>query len=222
MALSIEDGLFWFCLTARKSFMFDEIYWMFLDEWYFEPLSSLDDRLSLLTQMKCIKWRILFRQKCSRKRKGGWMNTKHLMKYLTYSLWNWGRPGQILLSLPQQSSSVVANSCYLCRHPARIRGGRRKFLTWKTQHSYCDNIIRQLENLRKDAAWGYSWWWWWILFTLTYLFPRGRCRLVFVHLFSKSTSPGVIVFWGFRNTARSDRILILLWKEILRTLIMIN
>ncbi|KAG5292185.1 phosphotransferase enzyme family protein [Histoplasma ohiense] len=50
MALSIEDGLFWFCLAARKSFMFDEIYWTFLDERYFGPLKSLDDRLSLLTQ----------------------------------------------------------------------------------------------------------------------------------------------------------------------------
>lgn len=50
MAQSIESGLFWFCLAARKSFMFDEIYWAFLDEQYFGPLSSLDDRVSLLTQ----------------------------------------------------------------------------------------------------------------------------------------------------------------------------
>ncbi|OJD10098.1 hypothetical protein AJ78_08752 [Emergomyces pasteurianus Ep9510] len=50
MALSIKDGLFWFCLAARNSFMFDEIYWTFLDEQYFGPLSSLDDRLSHLTQ----------------------------------------------------------------------------------------------------------------------------------------------------------------------------
>lgn len=83
--------------------------------------------------------------------------------------------------------------CYLCRHPARIRGGRRKFLAWKTQHSYCDNILRQLENRMKDAAWEYSWLRWWISFTLTYLFPRARCTLVFVQLFSKSTSPGVTV-----------------------------
>ncbi|OAX80133.1 hypothetical protein ACJ72_05540 [Emergomyces africanus] len=50
MALSIKDGLFWFCLAARNSFMFDEIYWTFLDEQYFGPLSSLGDRLSCLTQ----------------------------------------------------------------------------------------------------------------------------------------------------------------------------
>ncbi|OJD20636.1 hypothetical protein ACJ73_08032 [Blastomyces percursus] len=50
MALSIKNGLFWFCLAARNSLMFDEIYWTFLDEQYFGPLSSLDDRLSHLTQ----------------------------------------------------------------------------------------------------------------------------------------------------------------------------
>ncbi|EEP75925.1 predicted protein [Uncinocarpus reesii 1704] len=32
MALSIENGLFWFCLAAMKSFMFNEIYWTFLDK----------------------------------------------------------------------------------------------------------------------------------------------------------------------------------------------
>lgn len=47
MARSINDGLFWFCLAARKSFMFDEIYWSFLG-----PLGSLDDRLSLLSQQE--------------------------------------------------------------------------------------------------------------------------------------------------------------------------
>jgi hypothetical protein len=50
MALSIESGLFWFCLAARKSFMFDDIYWKFLDERYFGPFGSLDGRLSLLSQ----------------------------------------------------------------------------------------------------------------------------------------------------------------------------
>ena len=49
MALSVENGLFWFCLPARKSFMTDEIYWKFLDERYFGPLSALSDRLTLLT-----------------------------------------------------------------------------------------------------------------------------------------------------------------------------
>ena len=48
MAQSMENGLFWFCLAARKSFMFDEIYWTHLDRRYFGP-GSLEDRLSLLT-----------------------------------------------------------------------------------------------------------------------------------------------------------------------------
>ncbi|RFU25365.1 hypothetical protein B7463_g10973, partial [Scytalidium lignicola] len=50
MSSSMENGLFWFCLAARKSIMFDDIYWTFLDEKYFGHLSSLDDRLSLLTE----------------------------------------------------------------------------------------------------------------------------------------------------------------------------
>lgn len=52
MARSTDDGLFWFCLAARRSFMFDEIYWTFLDKNHFGPLSSLDDRLSLLSQQE--------------------------------------------------------------------------------------------------------------------------------------------------------------------------
>ncbi|KAH8820198.1 hypothetical protein F5884DRAFT_816124 [Xylogone sp. PMI_703] len=50
MSLSMKNGLFWFCLAARKSFMFDDIYWKFLDEKYFGNFTSLDDRLSLLTE----------------------------------------------------------------------------------------------------------------------------------------------------------------------------
>ncbi|KAJ5928334.1 phosphotransferase enzyme family protein [Penicillium verhagenii] len=48
MAQSMENGLFWFCLAARKSYMFDDIYWTFLDQKYFGT-GSLDDRLSLLS-----------------------------------------------------------------------------------------------------------------------------------------------------------------------------
>ncbi|KAK2737074.1 hypothetical protein FQN55_001286 [Onygenales sp. PD_40] len=47
---SMENGLFWFCLAARKSFMFDEIYWTFLHERYFGHIDSVNDQLSLLTQ----------------------------------------------------------------------------------------------------------------------------------------------------------------------------
>ncbi|KAG8407064.1 hypothetical protein J3459_016360 [Metarhizium acridum] len=50
MEMSMENGSFWFCLAARKSFMFDDIYWKFIDQRHFGPLSSLNDRLSLLTQ----------------------------------------------------------------------------------------------------------------------------------------------------------------------------
>ncbi|KAK2750599.1 hypothetical protein FQN57_002670 [Myotisia sp. PD_48] len=50
MACSLESGLFWFCLAARKGYMFDEIYWKFLDNKYFGPFTSLDDRLALLSQ----------------------------------------------------------------------------------------------------------------------------------------------------------------------------
>lgn len=50
MAESMENGLFWFCLAARKSYMFDDIYWTFLDEMHFGPLNSLDERLALLSQ----------------------------------------------------------------------------------------------------------------------------------------------------------------------------
>ncbi|KAJ5585449.1 phosphotransferase enzyme family protein [Penicillium hispanicum] len=49
MAQSMENGLFWFCLAARKSFMFDDIYWTFLDKKYFGQ-GALEDRLSLLSQ----------------------------------------------------------------------------------------------------------------------------------------------------------------------------
>ncbi|QSS53747.1 phosphotransferase enzyme family protein [Histoplasma capsulatum var. duboisii H88] len=193
MALSIEDGLFWFCLAARKSFMFDEIYWTYLDEQYFGPLSSLDDRLSLLTHDEQNQMEDFVRAKVQQKEE------RRLDEHQTFD--------EVFDLLSMKSREAKSNfaviaaaeqlcdgeGCYLCRHPARIRGGRRKFLAWKTQHSYCDNIIRQLENRRKDAAWEYSWLWWWISFTLTYLFPRARCTLVFVQLFSKSTSPGVIV-----------------------------
>ncbi|WEW59414.1 hypothetical protein PRK78_004886 [Emydomyces testavorans] len=55
MALSVENGLFWFCLAARKSFMFDDIYWSFLDEKHFGPLHCLDERLSLLSQQEQIE-----------------------------------------------------------------------------------------------------------------------------------------------------------------------
>ena len=38
--------------AAKKGFMFDGIYWPFLDEKQFGPLRSLDDRLSLPSQQE--------------------------------------------------------------------------------------------------------------------------------------------------------------------------
>ncbi|OJI99294.1 hypothetical protein ASPVEDRAFT_123659 [Aspergillus versicolor CBS 583.65] len=49
MADSLDNGLFWFCLAARRTSLLDDIYWTFLDERYFGPLGSLDDRLELLS-----------------------------------------------------------------------------------------------------------------------------------------------------------------------------
>lgn len=45
MKESMDNGLFWLCLAARNSQMFDEIYWTFLDEAYYGPFTSIDDRV---------------------------------------------------------------------------------------------------------------------------------------------------------------------------------
>ncbi|KAG9258665.1 phosphotransferase enzyme family protein [Emericellopsis atlantica] len=50
MAPSMDNGRFWFCLAARKSFMFDDIYWQMIDEQYFGKFTTLESRLALLTQ----------------------------------------------------------------------------------------------------------------------------------------------------------------------------
>lgn len=50
MGQSMENGLFWVCLAARYSSMFDEIYWTFLDRMYFGPFTSLQDRVELLSE----------------------------------------------------------------------------------------------------------------------------------------------------------------------------
>ncbi|KAJ5177824.1 uncharacterized protein N7500_000523 [Penicillium coprophilum] len=47
---SMETGLFWVCLAARYSSMFDEIYWTFIDHRYYGTFTSLDDRIQLLNQ----------------------------------------------------------------------------------------------------------------------------------------------------------------------------
>lgn len=50
MEESLENGMFWFCLAARKSFMFDDIYWAFIHEKYFDRVGSLDEMSLLLNQ----------------------------------------------------------------------------------------------------------------------------------------------------------------------------
>lgn len=48
MEKSLDNRLFWVCLAARYSSMFDEIYWTFIDKAYYGKLSSLEDRLQHL------------------------------------------------------------------------------------------------------------------------------------------------------------------------------
>lgn len=50
MDKSLENGLFWTCLAARHSAMFDEIYWTFIDERYYGPFSSIEERMSRLSE----------------------------------------------------------------------------------------------------------------------------------------------------------------------------
>ncbi|KEY72772.1 hypothetical protein S7711_02555 [Stachybotrys chartarum IBT 7711] len=49
MAQSLDNGVFWLCLAARKSQMFDDIYWTFLDAMFFGPFTTLDERRTLLS-----------------------------------------------------------------------------------------------------------------------------------------------------------------------------
>lgn len=49
MEQSMENGLFWFCIASRKSFMFDEIYWTFLHNKYFGHQNSIEEQVLLLS-----------------------------------------------------------------------------------------------------------------------------------------------------------------------------
>ncbi|RDW79347.1 phosphotransferase family protein [Aspergillus mulundensis] len=49
MEKSMETGLFWVCLAARHSSMFDEIYWEFIDTRFYGPFATLEDRIQLLS-----------------------------------------------------------------------------------------------------------------------------------------------------------------------------
>ena len=48
MEQSLHNGQFWFCLAATSSFLFDEIYWRFIDRAYYGELTTIEDRISLL------------------------------------------------------------------------------------------------------------------------------------------------------------------------------
>ncbi|KAJ5591701.1 phosphotransferase enzyme family protein [Penicillium hispanicum] len=48
MAKSLDTGLFWISLALRHSAMFDEIYWKFIDQKFFGPFTTIEDRLGLL------------------------------------------------------------------------------------------------------------------------------------------------------------------------------
>ncbi|KAL9106155.1 MAG: hypothetical protein Q9227_008803 [Pyrenula ochraceoflavens] len=48
MERSMENGLFWICLAARYSSMFDEIYWTFIDKMYHGSFTTLEERVELL------------------------------------------------------------------------------------------------------------------------------------------------------------------------------
>lgn len=63
-AQSLENDVFWLCLAARKSYMFDEIYWTFLDKMFFGPRHTLDDRLLLLTQSKEVGMEYILSSRC--------------------------------------------------------------------------------------------------------------------------------------------------------------
>lgn len=49
MALSVKNVDFWFCLAANSSFLFDDVYWRFIDSAYFGKFTSLEDRIGLLS-----------------------------------------------------------------------------------------------------------------------------------------------------------------------------
>lgn len=48
MALSMDNGNFWFCLAATSSFSFDEIYWQFIDSTHYGECATIEDRIALL------------------------------------------------------------------------------------------------------------------------------------------------------------------------------
>jgi aminoglycoside phosphotransferase (APT) family kinase protein len=67
---SMESGLFWVCLAARYSSMFDNIYWNFLDKMYHGPFGSIEDRIQLLDEEERKELSGIFQVKVEQARKG--------------------------------------------------------------------------------------------------------------------------------------------------------
>ncbi|KAJ5716867.1 hypothetical protein N7488_002513 [Penicillium malachiteum] len=67
MKNSMETRLFWICLTARYSSMFDKIYWKFIDPQYHGTFTTLDDRISLLSEEQRQEMRELVKLKSDKR-----------------------------------------------------------------------------------------------------------------------------------------------------------
>lgn len=70
MESSMESGLFWVCLAARYSSMFDDIYWNFLDQIYYGPFKSIDDRIQLLDGQERTELGEIFQVKMEQAKEG--------------------------------------------------------------------------------------------------------------------------------------------------------
>ncbi|MCJ1256921.1 hypothetical protein MMC24_004746 [Lignoscripta atroalba] len=70
MEQSMESALFWVCLPARYSSMFDEIYWAFIDEIYYGPLGSIEDCIRLLDEEERIELDGIFHIKMEQAKDG--------------------------------------------------------------------------------------------------------------------------------------------------------
>ncbi|KAH7309032.1 phosphotransferase enzyme family protein [Stachybotrys elegans] len=55
MEQSLDNGVFWLCLAARRSQLFDDIYWTFLDGMFFGEFTTMDDRYKLLSEEERVR-----------------------------------------------------------------------------------------------------------------------------------------------------------------------
>lgn len=64
MEQSIHNGMFWFCLAARSSLAFDDIYWKFIDPVHYKEFDSIEDRVvSLLSKDEQVELENIFQVK---------------------------------------------------------------------------------------------------------------------------------------------------------------